>query len=117
MLHYDSKKKILKNNNNNNDNNNNNTLKRILVLSTIKRNRSPRTLKRTPSLRILSRTPSLSTLKRTLRPFRNFRVSVFFHQKTVFGLLVMIVNRVEDGDNFSNKKCWSWKASFHATVT
>ena len=60
------------------------------------------TVKRTLLMRALSRTPLIKTL-------RNFRS---FYVKKSFGILVVIHDRVVNGDNFFVKELRSWKASF-----
>ena len=70
-----------------------------------KRVLSPKNFKRTLSLRNLKRTLSL----RILRSFR------FALQKALFRFLVMIYDRVGDGDKFSYENFGLGRPRFHAT--
>ena len=95
-------------------------LNRALTLRTIKKTLLLSTPNKTLTLRILKRTLWLSTVKRTLlmkalrrtpliKTLRNCRS---FYTKKSFGILVVIHDRVVNGDNFFIKELRSWKASF-----
>ena len=95
-------------------------LNRALTLRTIKKTLLLSTPNKTLTLRILKRTLWLSTVKRTLlmrtlrrtpliKTPRNFRS---FYTEKSFGILVVIHDRVVNGDTFFIKELRSWKASF-----
>ena len=79
-----------------------------------------RSKKKTKSLRNLKRTLSLRTLKRTLSLRALTSVSTlndFCAAKTFFGFLVIVYDRVGDGEKFSCKNFGLGRSHFHATVT
>ena len=87
------------------------TIKKTLLLSTPNKTLTLRILKRTPWLSTVKRTLLMRTLRRTplIKTLRNFRS---FYTEKSFGILVVIHDRVVNGDNIFIKELRSWKASF-----
>ena len=95
-------------------------LMKTLSMSNLKKTLSLRNLKRTLSRKILKRNPSLRNLKRTLslRTLKRFRIlNEFCAAKSVFGFLVMVYDRVGNGDKFSFENFALGKPRFHVIVT
>ena len=84
--------------------------KNTLSLRTLKRILSMRNLKRT----LITVKPKDNAINRDPRELQNPHW-LWRHKLTLFGFLVMVYDRVDDGDKFSKKNFGLGRLRFHAT--